>query len=60
MLIILLQSFVIIVAAILTMLAGRSHRPIVPIIDSRQFIAGREQWRAAPAAFALIPSQPAT
>lgn len=59
MLIILLQSFVIIVAATLTMLAGRSHRPILPLLDARQFIAGREQWQAAPAAFDPVRSRPA-
>lgn len=43
LLIILFQILVIIVAASLTMLAGRSSRPIVPIIDCRPLIAHREQ-----------------
>lgn len=45
LLIILLQTLVVIVAASLTMLAGRSSRPIVPIVDSKPFIAGRERYR---------------
>ncbi len=45
LLIILLQTFVVIVAASLTMLAGRSNRPIVPIVDYRPFVAGRERYR---------------
>lgn len=45
LLIILLQTLVIVVAATLTMLAGRSNRPIVPIIDCRPFIARRERCR---------------
>lgn len=44
LLIILLQTLVVIVAASLTMLAGRSNRPIVPIEDSQRFIAGRERY----------------
>ena len=42
LLIILLQTGVIIVAASLTMLAGRSARPIIPIADAGQFVAERE------------------
>jgi hypothetical protein len=43
LIIILLQTVVIIVAASLTMLAGRSNRPIIPTLDSRAYIAGRER-----------------
>lgn len=43
LLIMLLLTLVVIVAATLTMLAGRSNRPIVPIVDARQFIAERER-----------------
>jgi hypothetical protein len=45
LLIILLQTFVVIVAASLTMLAGRSNRPIIPIVDYPPFVAGREHYR---------------
>ena len=45
LLIILLQTFVIAVAASLMVLAGRSSRPIVPILDCRCFIAEREGCR---------------
>jgi polyisoprenyl-phosphate glycosyltransferase len=45
LLIILFQIRVIVVAASLTMLAGRSSRPIVPIVDCRPLIAGRERCR---------------
>jgi hypothetical protein len=41
LLIILLQTFVVAIAATLTMLAGRSSRPIVPIVDCATFIAER-------------------
>ncbi|HVC56242.1 MAG TPA: membrane glycosyltransferase [Stellaceae bacterium] len=43
--IILLQTLVVIVAASLTMLAGRSNRPIIPIVDYRPFVAGRERYQ---------------
>lgn len=42
LLIILFQALVITVAASLTMLAGRSHRPIVPIVDFRPYVTRRE------------------
>jgi len=42
LLIILLQTVVVAVAASLTMLAGRSSRLIVPIVDCDAFVAGRE------------------
>jgi hypothetical protein len=54
-----LESFVIIVAASLTMLAGRSHRPIIPIVDSRQFMAGREPWPTMPSVIAALSPAPA-
>jgi hypothetical protein len=44
LLLVLLQTFVVVVSASLTMLAGRSNRPIVPAIDSRLFVAGRERF----------------
>ena len=44
LLIILSQTAVIMVATSLMMLAGRSHRPIVPIVDSGVFITRRERW----------------
>lgn len=45
LLMILLQTLVIVVALSLTMLAGRSNRPIVPIIDSKRFVASRQRCR---------------
>jgi hypothetical protein len=39
LLIILMQTIVLVVAASLMMLAGRSARPIIPIADARQFVA---------------------
>ena len=45
LLMILLQTLVIVVAASLTMLAGRSNRPIIPIVDSQRFVASRERCR---------------
>jgi hypothetical protein len=40
--IILLQTGVIVVATTLMMLAGRSNRPIIPIVDAWPFVAGRQ------------------
>ena len=45
LLIILLQTLVVMVATSLMMLAGRSSRPIVPIVDCQHFIARRERLR---------------
>jgi len=45
LLIILLQTLVIVIAASLTVLAGRSSRPIVPIVDCLCFVAERERCR---------------
>ena len=45
LLIILLQTLVIITAASLTMLAGRSNRPILPIVDCAPYIVGRDVLR---------------
>jgi len=42
---ILLQTVVIITAAILTMLACRSNRPIIPIIDCAPYIVRRDVVR---------------
>jgi hypothetical protein len=60
LLIILLQTFVVIVAASLTMLAGRSNRPIIPIADYRPFVAGREHYRIGGAVreVATTPARP--
>jgi polyisoprenyl-phosphate glycosyltransferase len=44
LLIILLQTLVVVVAATLTMLGGRSNRPIIPIVDAKQFIAERQRF----------------
>jgi hypothetical protein len=46
LLIILLQTFVTLAAVTLIMLAGRSNRPIVPILDYHHYVAGREFWRS--------------
>jgi polyisoprenyl-phosphate glycosyltransferase len=59
LLIILLQTLVIVIAASLTVLAGRSSRPIVPIVDSRCFIAGRERCRPNPPQSAVAAVRPA-
>jgi len=45
LLIVLLETLVIVVAASLTVLAGRSNRPIIPIVDYLPFVAHRERWR---------------
>jgi hypothetical protein len=44
-LIILLQTVVIITAASLAMLAGRSNRPIIPIVDCAPYIVRRNVVR---------------
>jgi polyisoprenyl-phosphate glycosyltransferase len=44
LLIILFQTLVIVVAAILLFLAGRSHRPFIPILDYQPFIVHRERY----------------
>lgn len=49
LLVILLQTLVVIVAATLTMLGGRSNRPIIPIVDSKQFVAERQSFDLRPA-----------
>jgi hypothetical protein len=63
-LIILLQTVVIITAASLTMLAGRSNRPIIPIVDCapyilRRNVVRRERSRSRPKAIAGDFVQPA-
>ena len=45
LLIILLQTVVIMTAASLTMLAGRSNRPIIPIVDSAPYVIRRDVVR---------------
>lgn len=45
LIIILMQTLVMVVATSLVLLAGRSQRPIVPIVDSPAFIAGIEAPR---------------
>jgi polyisoprenyl-phosphate glycosyltransferase len=56
LLIVLVQTLVVVVAATLTMLAGRSNRPIVPILDARQFIAERQTFdRERLSASAMLP-----
>lgn len=50
--IILLQTIVLVVAASLMMLAGRSARPIIPIADAGQFVA-RDRCKTAAAAGGL-------
>jgi hypothetical protein len=42
LLIILLQTVVLVVAATLMMLAGRSNRPMIPLLEASQFISERE------------------
>jgi len=49
LLIVLLQTVVIMVATALTMLAGRSARPMVPIVDCRLFVTRRQQCWIRPA-----------
>jgi hypothetical protein len=44
LLIILSQTTVVMVATSLMMLAGRSNRPIVPIVDCQRFILRRQRW----------------
>ena len=46
LLIILMQMIVLMVAASLMMLAGRSTRPIIPIADAQQFVA-RDRCKTA-------------
>lgn len=59
LLIILLQTLVIVVAASLTVLAGRSNRPIVPIVDCQYFVAGRERCRLDRRGVSLAAARPA-
>lgn len=44
LMVVLLQTLVVVVAATLTMLAGRSARPIIPRADAPQFVAARERF----------------
>jgi hypothetical protein len=59
LLIILLQTFVVVIAASITLLAGRSSRPIVPISDCGAFIAARESWGRKPNRAVIGLAQPA-
>jgi polyisoprenyl-phosphate glycosyltransferase len=59
LLIILLQTLVIVVVVTLTFLAGRSHRPFLPIVDSPPFIAYRERCRLRRHIAVLAPAVPA-
>ena len=56
LLILLFQTLVIVVAATLTFLAGRSHRPFVPIVDCPPFVAHRERCRLRRHTAALVPA----
>lgn len=60
LLMIILQTLVVVAAATLTMLAGRSNRPIIPIIDSPAFIAGhtRCQMRKTPSDLPMPAASP--
>jgi len=53
-LIIPLQTVIVAIAAGLTMLAGRSNRPIVPIVDCAAFVAERRACRRAPSRPVLV------
>jgi polyisoprenyl-phosphate glycosyltransferase len=53
--ILLLQTLVIVIAATLTVLGGRSQRPIIPMVDARTYVAECNRWRRMGAA----PSAPA-
>lgn len=59
LLIILLQTLVIVVVVTLTFLAGRSHRPFVPIVDCPPFVAHRQRCRRRRNVAALAPAVPA-
>jgi hypothetical protein len=56
LLIILLQTLVVVVAVTLTFLAGRSHRPFVPIVDCPPFVAHRERCQVRRHIVALGPA----
>jgi polyisoprenyl-phosphate glycosyltransferase len=59
LLIILLQTLVIVIAAGLTIVAGRSTRPIVPIVDFHPFVARRQRFRFVRGAAAPAITEPA-
>jgi hypothetical protein len=59
LLVILLQTLVIAIAASLTVLAGRSNRPIVPIVDCLAFVAQRERCRLYRPGTAVAAARPA-
>ena len=55
LLIILFQTVVVVIAASLTMLAGRSNRPIIPIIDAWPFVAERRRSEPNRPAMEALP-----
>jgi polyisoprenyl-phosphate glycosyltransferase len=59
LLIILLQTLVIVIAASLTIMAGRSIRPIVPIVDFQPYVAHRQRFRFTRRAAAPAVLEPA-
>ena len=56
LLILLFQTLVIVVAATLTFLAGRSHRPFIPIADSPPFVAYRDRYPRRQQMAAVVPA----
>jgi len=52
--IVLMQTAVVMTAVSLTMLAGRSNRPIIPLIDAPSFVARRETWLDRRAAVKMV------
>jgi hypothetical protein len=54
LLIVLFQTGVVVVAATLMMLAGRSTRPVIPRVDAPQFVIERERF--VPAASVVAPA----
>jgi polyisoprenyl-phosphate glycosyltransferase len=59
LLILLMQTVVILVATTLVMLAGRSNRPILPMVDAWPFVAETSHFRVHPARGSLTPAEPA-
>jgi polyisoprenyl-phosphate glycosyltransferase len=57
LMIILLLTLVMLAATSLMMLAGRSNRPIIPIVDSEHFVALREQWLLRRPTLAAVPAR---
>jgi len=59
LLILLMQTVVILVATTLVMLAGRSNRPILPIVDAWPFVAERRHFQVHRSRGSLTPAEPA-